>query len=152
MGPRFKFFHVSPLAGFKGGALNYLIPHTAKDAEVIAVIDSDYCVSPNWLKHMVPHFADPKIAVVQSPQDYRDQNESTFKKLCYAEYKGFFHIGMVTRNDRDAIIQHGTMTMTRRSVLEELGWADWCICEDAELGLRVFEKEIGRASCRERVS
>ncbi|WP_110968263.1 glycosyltransferase [Pseudomonas huaxiensis] len=145
LGERFKFFHVSPLAGFKGGALNYLIPHTAKDAEVIAVIDSDYCVDRNWLKHMVPHFADPKIAVVQSPQDYRDQNESTFKKLCYSEYKGFFHIGMVTRNDRDAIIQHGTMTMTRRSVLEELGWADWCICEDAELGLRVFEKGYSAA-------
>lgn len=145
LGPRFRFFHVSPLAGFKGGALNYLIPHTAKDAEVIAVIDSDYCVERNWLKHMVPHFADPKIAIVQSPQDYRDQNESTFKKLCYAEYKGFFHIGMVTRNDRDAIIQHGTMTMTRRSVLEELGWADWCICEDAELGLRVFEKGLSAA-------
>ena len=42
LGPRFKFFHVAPLAGFKGGALNYLIPHTAPDAEVIAVIDSDY--------------------------------------------------------------------------------------------------------------
>ncbi|MBP3363146.1 MAG: glycosyltransferase, partial [Pseudomonas sp.] len=117
LGPRFKFFHVAPLAGFKGGALTYLIPHPAPDAEVIAVIDSDYCVDRNWLKHMVPHFADPKIAIVQSPQDYRDQNESTFKKLCYSEYKGFFHIGMVTRNDRDAIIQHGTMTMTRRSVL-----------------------------------
>ena len=145
LGPRFKFFHVAPLAGFKGGALNYLIPHTAPDAEVIAVIDSDYCVDPNWLKHMVPHFADPKIAIVQSPQDYRDHSESTFKKLCYSEYKGFFHIGMVTRNDRDAIIQHGTMTMTRRSVLEELGWADWCICEDAELGLRVFEKGYSAA-------
>ncbi len=145
LGPRFKFFHVAPLAGFKGGALNYLIPHTAPDAEVIAVIDSDYCVDRNWLKHMVPHFADPKIAIVQSPQDYRDQNESTFKKLCYSEYKGFFHIGMVTRNDRDAIIQHGTMTMTRHSVLEELGWADWCICEDAELGLRVFEKGYSAA-------
>ncbi|MFK3816080.1 glycosyltransferase [Pseudomonas sp. NPDC089407] len=145
LGERFKFFHVAPLAGFKGGALNYLLPHTAKDAEVIAVIDSDYCVDRNWLKHMVPHFADPKIAVVQSPQDYRDQHESAFKKLCYSEYKGFFHIGMVTRNDRDAIIQHGTMTMTRRSVLQELGWAEWCICEDAELGLRVFEKGLSAA-------
>jgi exo-beta-1,3-glucanase (GH17 family)/cellulose synthase/poly-beta-1,6-N-acetylglucosamine synthase-like glycosyltransferase len=145
LGERFKFFHVAPLAGFKGGALNYLLPHTAKDAEVIAVIDSDYCVDRNWLKHMVPHFADPKIAVVQSPQDYRDQHESAFKKLCYSEYKGFFHIGMVTRNDRDAIIQHGTMTMTRRTVLEELGWAEWCICEDAELGLRVFEKGLSAA-------
>ena len=36
------------------------------------------------------------------------------RSICYAEYKGFFHIGMVTRNDRNAIIQHGTMTMIRR--------------------------------------
>ncbi len=145
LGPRFRFFHVAPLEGFKGGALNYALERTAPDAEVIAVIDSDYCVKPNWLKHMVPHFADPKIAVVQSPQDYRDGNETLFKKLCYAEYKGFFHIGMVTRNDRDAIIQHGTMTMTRRSVLDELKWADWCICEDAELGLRIFQKGLSAA-------
>jgi cellulose synthase/poly-beta-1,6-N-acetylglucosamine synthase-like glycosyltransferase len=94
---------------------------------------------------MVPHFADPKIALVQSPQDYRDDQESTFKKLCYAEYKGFFHIGMVTRNDRNAIIQHGTMTMIRRSVMDELQWADWTICEDAELGLRVFKKGYAAA-------
>ena len=140
LGPRFRFFHVAPLHGFKGGALNYILPYTASDAEVVAVIDSDYCVDKNWLKHMVPHFIDPKIAVVQSPQDYRDGNESAFKKLCYAEYKGFFHIGMVTRNDRNAIIQHGTMTMIRRSVMDELKWADWTICEDAELGLRVFKQ------------
>jgi hypothetical protein len=32
------------------------------------------------------------------------------------------------------------MTMIRRSVLEEVGgWGEWCITEDAELGLRVFE-------------
>ncbi|WP_339486121.1 glycosyltransferase [Pseudomonas sp. EL_65y_Pfl2_R95] len=140
LGPRFRFFHKAPIEGFKGGALNYILPFTAPDVEVIAVIDSDYCVDPNWLKHMVPHFADPEIAVVQSPQDYRDGEDSTFKKLCYAEYKGFFHIGMVTRNDRNAIIQHGTMTMIRRTVMDELKWADWTICEDAELGLRVFKK------------
>jgi exo-beta-1,3-glucanase (GH17 family)/cellulose synthase/poly-beta-1,6-N-acetylglucosamine synthase-like glycosyltransferase len=145
LGPRFRFFHKAPIHGFKGGALNYILPFTAPDAEVIAVIDSDYCVDKNWLKYMVPHFSDPKIAVVQSPQDYRDGNESAFKKLCYAEYKGFFHIGMVTRNDRDAIIQHGTMTMIRRNVMDELKWADWTICEDAELGLRVFEKGYSAA-------
>lgn len=145
LGPRFRFFHVAPLAGFKGGALNYILPHTAPDVEVVAVIDADYCVEPNWLKQMVPHFSDPKIAVVQSPQDYYDGEENVFKKLCYAEYKGFFHIGMVTRNDRDAIIQHGTMTMIRRSVMDELKWADWTICEDAELGLRVFEKGYSAA-------
>jgi cellulose synthase/poly-beta-1,6-N-acetylglucosamine synthase-like glycosyltransferase len=145
LGPRFRFFHVAPLHGFKGGALNYILPHTAADAEVVAVIDSDYCVDRNWLKYMVPHFSDPSIAVVQSPQDYRDGEQNTFKKLCYAEYQGFFHIGMVTRNDRNAIIQHGTMTMIRRNVMDALKWADWTICEDAELGLRVFKSGYSAA-------
>ncbi|HHG4371744.1 beta-(1-3)-glucosyl transferase [Pseudomonas aeruginosa] len=145
LGERFRFFHVAPLEGFKAGALNFALGHVAADVEVVAVIDADYCVDPDWLRHMVPHFGDPRIAVVQSPQDYRDQHESAFKRLCYAEYKGFFHIGMVTRNDRDAIIEHGTMTMIRRSVLDELRWPEWCITEDAELGLRVFEKGLSAA-------
>jgi hypothetical protein len=60
--------------------------------------------------------------------------------MCNAEYQGFFKIGMVTRNDRNAIIQHGTMTMIRKRVLEEVGrWDPSTITEDAELGLRVLE-------------
>jgi hypothetical protein len=35
------------------------------------------------------------------------------------------------------------MTMVRKSVLKEVnGWADWCICEDAELGLRIFAQGL----------
>jgi len=80
------------------------------------------------------------MAIVQAPQDYRDEHENAFKAMCYAEYRGFFHIGMITRNERNAIIQHGTMTLVRARVLAALGgWAEWCICEDAELGLRIFE-------------
>lgn len=141
LGERFKFFHVSPLSGFKAGALNYALRHTAADAEVVAVIDSDYKVEPHWLRELVPAFTDPKIAIVQAPQDYRDAEENAFKAMCYAEYRGFFHIGMVVRNERNAIIQHGTMTLVRRSALQSVGgWAEWCITEDAELGLRLFEQ------------
>jgi exo-beta-1,3-glucanase (GH17 family)/cellulose synthase/poly-beta-1,6-N-acetylglucosamine synthase-like glycosyltransferase len=139
LGPRFRFFHVAPLAGFKAGALNYLLNHTAPDSEIVAVVDADYRVNRQWLKHMVPYFADPRIAVIQLPQDYRDAEESLFKHCCRAEYRGFFTIGMVIRNDHDAIIQHGTMTLIRRSALQHLGWAQWSICEDAELGLRMLE-------------
>jgi|HigsolmetaAR205D_1030408.scaffolds.fasta_scaffold00867_4 exo-beta-1,3-glucanase (GH17 family)/cellulose synthase/poly-beta-1,6-N-acetylglucosamine synthase-like glycosyltransferase len=140
LGPRFQFFHVSPLAGFKAGALNYALARTAPDADIVAVIDSDYKVDPHWLKDLVPAFADERTAIVQAPQDYRDGDESLFKRMCYAEYRGFFHIGMVTRNERNAIIQHGTMTLVRKSALERVGgWAEWCITEDAELGLRLFE-------------
>ena len=108
-------------------------------AEVVAVIDSDYVVEANWLRELVPFLEDPKMAIVQAPQDYRDGDENLFKAMCNAEYRGFFRIGMVTRNERNAIIQHGTMTMVRRSVLDEVeGWSEWCITEDAELGLRIF--------------
>ena len=141
MGQRFRFFHVDPLAGFKAGALNFALTQTHSNAAIIAVIDSDYMVDPNWLRDLVPQFDEPRMGIVQAPQDYRDGAESIFKAMCYAEYRGFFFIGMVTRNERNAIIQHGTMTLVRREVLEEIGgWAEWCITEDAELGLRIFEK------------
>jgi exo-beta-1,3-glucanase (GH17 family)/cellulose synthase/poly-beta-1,6-N-acetylglucosamine synthase-like glycosyltransferase len=140
LGERFRFFHVAPLAGFKAGALNYALARTHEDARVVAVIDSDYQVEPNWLSDLVGAFDNPQVAIVQSPQDYRDQHDNAFKSMCFAEYRGFFEIGMVTRNERNAIIQHGTMTLVRRDVLEQVGgWGEWCITEDAELGLRIFE-------------
>jgi len=139
LGARFRFFHVAPLAGFKAGALNYALDRTAPDAAIVAVIDSDYLVDARWLRDLTPAFQDERIAIVQAPQDYRDAGENAFKAMCYAEYRGFFQIGMITRNERNAIIQHGTMTMVRRRPLEACRWAEWCITEDAELGLRVFE-------------
>ena len=140
LGARFRFFHVDPLTGFKAGALNFALARTAPDASVIAVIDSDYQVEPAWLRDLVPGLAEQKVAIVQAPQDYRDGGESAFKAMCYAEYRGFFLIGMITRNERNAIIQHGTMTLVQRqALLEAGGWAEWCITEDAELGLRLFE-------------
>jgi hypothetical protein len=126
--------------GFKAGAINHALDQTAPDAEIIAVIDSDYILSPDWLNSMVPYFDNENVGFIQSPQDYRDRDQSTFKSFCYWEYAGFFNIGMVQRNEYNAIIQHGTMTMIRKSALLEVGkWSEWCICEDSELGLRLYE-------------
>ena len=139
LGERFRFFHVDPLPGFKSGALNYALARTSPDAEIVGVIDSDYIVDANWLRELAPQFARAEIAIAQAPQDYRDARENAFKAMSYAEYRGFFYIGMVTRNERNAIIQHGTMTLVRRTALEEVGgWSEWCITEDAELGLVIF--------------
>jgi cellulose synthase/poly-beta-1,6-N-acetylglucosamine synthase-like glycosyltransferase len=143
LGARFRFFHEDPLPGFKSGALNYALRHTDPGAEIVAVIDSDYLVHPLWLRDLAPQFTQQNIAIVQAPQDYRDAHENAFKAMCYAEYRGFFYIGMITRNERNAIIQHGTMTMVRKSALQDVdGWAEWCITEDAELGLRIFEQGL----------
>jgi cellulose synthase/poly-beta-1,6-N-acetylglucosamine synthase-like glycosyltransferase len=139
LGPRFRFFHLEKWPGYKAGALNYALGQTAPDAAVVGVIDSDYVVDPRWLKALVPHFENARVAFVQAPQDYRDGRDSLFKRMCFWEYAGFFQIGMVQRNDYNAIIQHGTMTLIRKEALIAAGhWAEWCICEDAELGLRLL--------------
>lgn len=138
--PRFRFFHLPQWPGYKAGALNFALTQTAKDVAIIGVIDSDYTVNPDWLRATIPYFTKAEVAFVQAPQDYRDENETAFKRMCYWEYAGFFHIGMVQRNERNAIIQHGTMTLIRKTALQTTGgWSEWCICEDAELGLRLFE-------------
>ena len=140
LGPRFHFHRYSQLSGYKGGALNRALAHSAPDSEIIAVIDSDYTVDRDWLRALVPLFDDTAIGYVQAPQDYRDRRGSLFKTLCFWEYAGFFRIGMVRRNEEDAIIQHGTMTLIRRQALQDVGgWAEWCITEDAELGLRLAQ-------------
>ncbi len=140
LGSRFRFFHLENWPGFKAGAINHALEQTAPDAEIIAVIDSDYVLSPDWLNGMVPYFDNENVGFVQSPQDYRDHHLNLFKNMCYWEYAGFFNIGMVQRNEYNAIIQHGTMTMIRKSALLEVGrWAEWCICEDSELGVRLYE-------------
>ncbi|MBK4719727.1 glycosyltransferase [Azospirillum sp. YIM DDC1] len=140
LGPKFRFFHLDNWPGFKAGALNFGLAQTAPDAQHIAVIDSDYQVHPDWLKATIPHFSRPEVGFVQSPQDYRDWSHDLFQRMINWEYAGFFHIGMIQRNERNAIIQHGTMTIIRKSALEEVGrWGEWCITEDADLGLRLFE-------------
>lgn len=136
----FRFFHFEQLKGFKGGALNRALALTDPSTVYVAVIDSDYQVQPFWLRRVIPYFASPSIALVQGPQDYRDAPQNLFKAMAYEEYRGFFHIGMVERNEHNAIIQHGTMTIVRKDALEEVdGWSEWCITEDTELGLKMFE-------------
>ena len=139
LGKRFRFFHLEPWPGYKAGALNFGLKETDPAADVVAVIDADYEVRPDWLATLTGYFHDPKVAVVQCPQAHREFENNTFRRMTAWEYDGFFRIGMHHRNERNAIIQHGTMTMVRRHALEGTGgWSEWTICEDAELGLRLM--------------
>jgi cellulose synthase/poly-beta-1,6-N-acetylglucosamine synthase-like glycosyltransferase/exo-beta-1,3-glucanase (GH17 family) len=140
LGARFKFVNVLGLEGFKAGALNLALEQAAPEAEIVAVIDADYVVHPDWLKNLVPAFEDPAVGLVQAPQDHRDGAASRLKSVMNSEYAGFFDIGMIQRNEDDAIVQHGTMCLVRRSALQAAGgWSSDTIVEDTELGLRLYE-------------
>ena len=140
LAPRFKFLRVENLQGFKAAALRLAIAQTAADAEIIGVIDADYVVDPQWLGDLVPVFADPEVGLIQAPQDHRDGDRSFIHAAMNAEYAGFFDIGMVERNEVNAIIVHGTMCLIRRTAMEVAGgWSSDTICEDSDLGLTIME-------------
>jgi exo-beta-1,3-glucanase (GH17 family)/cellulose synthase/poly-beta-1,6-N-acetylglucosamine synthase-like glycosyltransferase len=141
--PNFRFFHLPSWPGYKAGALNFALEQTDASAQVVAVVDADYVARPEWLMSLVAYFEDPHVGIVQAPQAHRDWGGSVFRKMMNWEYEGFFRIGMHHRNERDAIIQHGTMTLIRATALRDFGrWSPWCMCEDAELGLRLMQHQM----------
>lgn len=140
LGDRFKFINAEKVQGFKAGALRIAMERTAADAEIIGIIDADYTVTPDWLSDLVPAFADPRVGLVQAPQDHRDGDRTIMHYAMNGEYAGFFDIGMVQRNEANAIIVHGTMCLIRRAAMEQVGgWSSDTICEDSDLGLAIVE-------------
>ena len=141
LGERFKFINAEKVQGFKAGALRIAMERTAVDAEIIGIIDADYVVHPDWLKDLVPVFADPRVGLVQAPQEHRDGDRSLMHYIMNGEYAGFFDIGMVQRNEANAIIVHGTMCLIRRAAMDMAGgWSSDTICEDTDLGLSIIQQ------------
>ena len=140
---RLTFVHVENLEGFKSGALNHLMREGIVDprAEIVGVVDADYLVDPSYLSSLVGYFADPKVAFVQTPQDYREHEGDPYLTACYDAYRYFFTTTKPSRNQRNSIIFAGTMGMLRRDLLEGIGgWDEWCITEDAETSLRLLKQ------------
>ncbi len=137
--PRLRFFTLPHWPGFKAGALNFALAHTDPQAIWVGVIDADYRVHRDWIRQLSGYFEDDTVGLIQAPQAHRDSLLTLFSRLAYWESEGFFRIGMHHRNQRNAIIQHGTMTLIRAKTLRTLGgWNEACICEDSELGLRIL--------------
>ena len=140
LGPKFRFVHLDKWPGYKSGALNFALAHTAPEAEIIGSIDADYIVEPDFLRALVPAFANPRVGFVQAPQDYRGYNSNPFAESTYHGYKYFFEVSMPVRNEHNAIIFCGTMGLIRKTALQAIGgWDEWCITEDAEASLRILK-------------
>ncbi|HUR61800.1 MAG TPA: glycosyltransferase [Candidatus Thermoplasmatota archaeon] len=124
--------------GFKAGALNHATKLLPPDFELVAIIDADYWVEPDFLKATVGYFVDPSLSFVQTPQDYRNIEESFLTRRYKRAEAYFYHAIMPSRNEQNAIIFCGTMGILRRKALEEVGgFAEDQICEDAEISVRL---------------
>lgn len=139
LGPRFQFIHLEPWPGYKAGALNEASRRLPAQVSILGIVDADYIVRPDFLKVMVGHFADERVAFVQTPQNYRDWKDSGYLRGLFYSYRYFFDVTMPARANRNAIIFAGTMGLIRRSALERIGgWDESVITEDAEASLRML--------------
>lgn len=127
-------------AGFKAGALNHADTLLGDDVELVAVLDADFQVDPAWLRTVVPRFEDPEVALVQSPQAYRNSDESFLTRQYDAQDAYFYGCVMPSRAAANSIIFCGTMGVVRRTALRDIGgWSESHICEDSEMSLRLIE-------------
>lgn len=125
-------------AGFKAGALNHATRNLPAAVELVAVIDADYWVDPDYLRGVVGYFTDPALSFVQAPQDYRNVEESFLTRQYRRAESYFYHAIMPSRNEQSAIIFCGTMGILRRDALTAVGgFAEDQICEDAEVSVRL---------------
>jgi cellulose synthase/poly-beta-1,6-N-acetylglucosamine synthase-like glycosyltransferase len=139
LGERFKFYHLPQYPGYKAGTLNFALKVTSKEAEIIGIVDSDYVAKPDFLRATVPYFKDPLVAIVQTPQDYREFPYSMIG--AYWAYRYFFSVIMNSCNEHNAASFMGTMGLIRKNYLEEIGgWDEEVITEDSELGIRVHDR------------
>ena len=137
LGRRFRFFHLHRWVGAKSGALNFALRQTAPDAELIALVDSDYQVAPHFLEVVIGHFDDPQRGFVQAPHHHREWAHSRYLRMCNWENE-VRQLVFSSINERDAAVLMGTMCVIRRAVLESVGgWSEWCVTEDSELAIRI---------------
>ncbi|GAA2279472.1 hypothetical protein GCM10010430_76840 [Kitasatospora cystarginea] len=138
LGERFRFFHVAPLAGAKGGALNFALARTAQDAELIALVDADYQMAPDFLARLVGHFDDKRLGFIQAKYNFRDWQDSLFRSGAYWGYQVSFSMLFRSRNDRMAAYPMGTSCVLRRAAIVDAGgWSMSCVTEDSEIGVRI---------------
>lgn len=133
------YFRREDRTGYKAGALNMLLEKTPVDCNLLAIIDADYQVEPEYLRETVGFFVDPDLGWLQTPQDYRNRHQSFLTEQYYLADAYFYRTILPSRNEENSIIFCGTMGMLRmRAVHEVGGWNEKCITEDAELSVRLL--------------
>jgi len=138
LGDRFRFFHVDRLVGAKAGALNLARRHTAADATIVGIIDSDYQVHPDFLVTLVGYFDDPGVALVQTPHDSRNGADGLFVGLSHWADRSGYLTDFRNINEFGLTYCVGTMCLIRKAALDEAGpWSETCLTEDSEMTVRL---------------
>ncbi len=114
-----------PRQDAKSGNLNFGLSRS--QGELVLVLDADQVPQPDILSRMVGFFRLPKVAYVQSRQDFFLPDGDPF----YNRDDVFYEAIQLSNDQANAVISCGSGVLYRRRALEEMGgFATWNIVED----------------------
>jgi cellulose synthase (UDP-forming) len=121
----------------KAGNLRYAFARTG--GEYLVILDADFAPRPDFLAETLPYLDDPAVAIVQTPQFFRESPAQTWiENAAGAVQEVFYRSIQVARNRFDAAICVGTSAVYRRVALEPFGGPTLIpYAEDVHTGLDV---------------
>lgn len=122
----------------KAGNINNALKYIKGD--LFTVLDADMIPKKDYLKKTVGQFQDPKLAFVQLPQTYYNEDVYQYntREKYYNEQDFFMRCIEPARNSRDAVLHIGTNAVFRKKYVDEVGgYPTSSITEDMALGLQL---------------
>lgn len=125
----------------KAGNLNHALAHS--NADLVAVFDADHAPRRDFLSKTVGYFEDPKVAFVQTPQDYYNLDSYQHRRRggspeVWTEQALFFRVIQRGKDCWNAAFFCGSCAVVRRGALERIGgFATGTVTEDLHTSIRL---------------
>jgi cellulose synthase (UDP-forming) len=127
----------------KAGNLNALLP--LLDVDLVAVLDADHVARVDFLERTLGYFADPRVALVQTPQDF--YNTDGFEHIDrpggrrFSEQELFYRALAAGKNRWNAGFWCGTNAVLRLAALRDVGGvAVGTVTEDIHTTIRLHRR------------
>jgi cellulose synthase/poly-beta-1,6-N-acetylglucosamine synthase-like glycosyltransferase len=130
------YIHRADRTGYKAGALEAGLK--VARGEFVAIFDADFIPRPDFLTQLMPHFADPKVAMVQARWGHINQDYSLLTKIQSILLDGHFVLEHGGRHRAGRFFNfNGTAGIWRRAAIEDAGgWQHDTLTEDLDLSYR----------------
>ena len=131
-----SYHHRTNRKGYKAGALKEGL--SLHNADFVAIFDSDFMPSKDFLLQVMPYFDQEEIGMVQARWGHINQNENLLTHLSSILLDGHFLIEHNARNQSGCFFNfNGTAGVWRtQTIINAGGWMHDTITEDLDLSYR----------------
>src|SRR6266481_6806280 len=128
--------HRRERTGFKAGALAAGLKEAR--GEFVAIFDADAVPEPDFLRKTIPHFTEPRVAVVQTRWGHLNREFSLLTVAQALGIDGHFAVEQSARFWGNLLLNfNGTAGVWRKAAIEDAGgWTHDTLTEDLDLSYR----------------